>query len=267
MLFGPRRVRLVGGASIVAFQLLLIVSGNLSWLNWLTIAIAIACFDDRAFLRLCPARFRGKLPEPNARPLSKPRRVTVYALCCVVGVLSLNPVINLFSPTQRMNSSFDPLYLVNTYGAFGTIGRERYEIVLEGTADDDPDSARWTPYEFRCKPGDPSRRPCVVAPYQYRIDWQMWFAAMSDYRRQPWIISLVYKLLSGDRAVTHLLASNPFPEHPPKYIRAELYRYEFTTWDERKSGWWKRTKVRPYLPPLSANDDAVLQFLDRRGWL
>ena len=128
-------------------------------------------------------------------------------------------------------------------------------------------SAHWTEYEFRCKPGDPTRRPCVVAPYQYRIDWQMWFAAMSDYRHHPWIINLVYKLLSGDRAVTGLLAGNPFPDHPPKYIRADLYRYEFTTWDERRAGWWKRTKVRPYLPPLSANDDSVLQFLDRHGWL
>jgi hypothetical protein len=90
---------------------------------------------------------------------------------------------------------------------------------------------------------------------------------MSDYRHHPWIINLVYKLLSGDRGVTGLLAQNPFPDHPPKYIRAELYRYEFTTWNERRTGWWKRTKSRPYLPPLSANDDAVLQFLDRRGWL
>jgi Lipase maturation factor len=171
MIFGPRRLRIAGGLSIVAFQLLLIVSGNLSWLNWLSITIAIACFDDAALLRLCPARFRERLRELSAgAPLSKPRKVAAYALACVVALLSLNPVINLFSPTQRMNSSFDPLYLVNTYGAFGSIGRERYEIVIEGTTDDDPASATWSPYEFRCKPGDVARRPCVVAPYQYRID-------------------------------------------------------------------------------------------------
>jgi hypothetical protein len=266
MLFGPRRVRLVGGASIVAFQLLLIVSGNLSWLNWLTIAIAIACFDDRAFLRLCPPRFRSKLPAPAAAPLSKPRKIAVYALSCVVGVLSLNPVINLFSPAQRMNSSFDPLYLVNTYGAFGSVGRERYEIVLEGTSDDDPDSARWTPYEFRCKPGDVARRPCVVAPYQYRIDWQMWFAAMSDYQHHPWIVHLVDKLLSGDRATTSLLASNPFSESPPRWVRAELYRYRFTGFDDRSADWWKRERVDSYLPPLSADDPGLLEFMYRHGW-
>jgi hypothetical protein len=268
MLFWPRRLRLVGGISVALFQLLLIISGNLSWLNWLTITITIACFDDQALLSACPARLRAKIERLTAeQPISKPRRFAVYGLVAVVGVLSINPVINLFSPSQRMNSSFDPLYLVNTYGAFGSIGKERFEIVLEGTDNEAPTGADWKEYEFRCKPGDPSRRPCVVAPYQYRIDWQMWFAAMSDYRHHPWIINLVYKLLSGDRAVSGLLAHNPFPEHPPRYIRAELYRYEFTSWDERKSGWWKRTRVRSYLPPLSANDDSILQFLDRRGWL
>ena len=137
MLFWPRRLRLVGGVSVVAFQLLLVISGNLSWLNWLTITIAIACFDDQALLRICPARWRAKIERhATQHPSSKPRRFTVYGFVAVIGVLSLNPVINLFSPSQRMNSSFDPLYLVNTYGAFGSIGKERYEIVLEGTDDE-----------------------------------------------------------------------------------------------------------------------------------
>src|SRR5262249_49808528 len=154
--------------SIVAFQILLIVSGNLSWLNWLSITIAVACFDDGALRALCPLEFRSALKRlSSSRPMSRARKGLVYALFSVVGVLSINPVVNLFSPAQRMNSSFDPLYLVNTYGAFGSVGRERYEIVIEGTLDDDPRSARWLPYEFRCKPGDVARRPCVVAPYQY----------------------------------------------------------------------------------------------------
>jgi hypothetical protein len=268
MVFGPRPLRLWGGVSIVLFQLLLIVSGNLSWLNWLTITITIACFDDQALVRLCPARLRGKLARLTAsHQLSKPRRFAVYGLCSVVGVLSINPVINLFSPTQRMNSSFDPIYLVNTYGAFGSIGRERYEIVLEGTTDDEPDRASWKAYEFRCKPGDVARRPCVVAPYQYRIDWQMWFAAMSDYRHHPWIVHLIYKLLSGDEPTLGLLAENPFPGQPPKYIRADLYRYEFTSFADRGAAYWKRTRVRTYLPPLSADDPEVLEFLNVRGWL
>jgi hypothetical protein len=268
MLFGPRRLRIAGGISVILFQLLLIISGNLSWLNWLTITITFACFDDRAWLWLSPAKLRPRLESLIRRePLPKARRFTAYGLAVVVALLSINPVLNLFSPTQAMNSSFDPLYLVNTYGAFGSIGKERYEIVLEGTDSPSPAGAKWKEYEFRCKPGDPERRPCVVAPYQYRIDWQMWFAAMGDYRHHPWIINLIYKLLSGDRGVIGLLAKNPFPDHPPSYIRAELYRYEFTTWAERHDGWWKRTKVGSYLPPLSANDESLLQFLDRRGWL
>jgi hypothetical protein len=266
LVFGPRAARLVGGVSIVVFQLLLVASGNLSWLNWLSITIAIACFDDRALLRLCPANLRRWLASKIApKPHSKPRRIAIYALCSVVAVLSVNPIVNLFSPEQRMNSSFDPLSLVNTYGAFGTVGRERNEIILEGTLDDDPSSARWTPYEFRCKPGDVTRRPCVVAPYQYRIDWQMWFAAMGDYRSHPWIVHLVYKLLSGDEATAGLLASNPFADRPPRWIRADLYRYRFAR--PGSPVWWERTRIEEYLPPLNADDPGLLDFLHRRGWL
>ena len=268
LLFCPRRFRQWGALSIVVFQGLLIVSGNLSWLNWLTITIALACFDDRAWLRLVFAKWRTKLePLATSHPMSKVRRRIVYGYAIVVGLLSLNPVLNMFSQSQRMNSSFDPFYLVNTYGAFGSVGRKRYEIILEGTNDDDPQTARWLAYEFRCKPGRLDRRPCVVAPYQYRIDWQMWFAAMSDYRRDPWVVHFVYKLLLGQASTLSLLASNPFPSRPPKYIRAELYQYEFTRVGEVSRDFWKRTRVGAYLPPLSAMDPEVLDFLDRHGWL
>jgi len=190
----------------------------------------------------------------------------VIALAILVAVLSINPVVNLFSSRQLMNSSFDPLQLVNTYGAFGSVERERYEIIIEGTNDDDPEQASFSPYEFRCKPGDPERRPCVVAPYQYRIDWQMWFAAMSSYRQHPWIVHLVYKLLLGDRAILSLLAHNPFPEHPPRYVRADLYRYELTRLADQTSAYWKREKVAPYLPAVSVDEPDLLQFLRRHRW-
>jgi hypothetical protein len=268
LLFAPRRFRQWGALSIVVFQLLLILSGNLSWLNWLSITIAIACFDDRAWLRVCPARWRAKV-EPLAAsfPLSKARRRAVIAYAVIVAMLSLNPILNMFSRSQRMNSSFDPLDLVNTYGAFGSVGRERYEIVVEGTNDDDPQGATWLAYEFRCKPGRLDRRPCVVAPYQYRIDWQMWFAAMSDIRRDPWVAHLAYKLLLGRPAILSLLASNPFPARPPKYIRAELYRYEFAAPGDPSGAYWRRTRLGVFLPPVSAFDPGLLDFLDRFGWL
>ena len=268
LLFLPRRYRHWGAVSIILFQGLLILSGNLSWLNWLSITLALACFDDRAWLRLCPANWRARAAAlAVAHPPSKARRRTVYTLATVVALLSLNPVLNMISPTQRMNSSFDPLYLVNTYGAFGSVGRERYEILVEGTNDDDLASARWQAYEFRCKPGRLDRRPCVVAPYQYRIDWQMWFAAMSDYRRDPWFVHFVYKLLLGRPSTLSLLAENPFPAHPPRYVRADLYRYEFTKSGDPPRHYWKRTRLGGYLPPVSAMDPALLDFLDRYGWL
>src|SRR6185503_16251690 len=118
---------------------------------------------------------------------SRAQNVATTALVLVVAGLSIAPVRNLLSPGQRMNTSFDRLELVNTYGAFGSVGRLRPEIVFEGTRDETPsDDSAWRAYEFPCKPGDVMRRPCVVAPYQYRLDWQIWFAAMSTAERYPW---------------------------------------------------------------------------------
>ncbi|HEX6764274.1 MAG TPA: lipase maturation factor family protein, partial [Polyangiaceae bacterium] len=198
--FGPRRVRHVAGLVIVGFQALLILSGNLSFLNWLSIVIALACFDDRLFARLAPARLRAELPRLRETALapSRARLVTLVALGIVIGFLSLNPIVNLLSPRQAMNASFDPFGLVNTYGAFGSVTRERHEVAIEGTVSPIPDeSADWREYEFPCKPGDVRRSPCLVTPYHYRLDWQLWFAGLSNLRREPWIMHLAYKLLEG----------------------------------------------------------------------
>jgi hypothetical protein len=128
--------------------------------------------------------------------------VAAALLTALVAALSIAPVRNMLSPHQAMNRSFDPLHLLNTYGAFGSVGRERYEIVLEGTRDAEPGpNAHWEAYEFPCKPGDLQRRPCVISPYHYRIDWQLWFAAMSEIGDEPWLVRLVWKLLRGDADV------------------------------------------------------------------
>src|SRR5262249_41577075 len=148
------------------------------------------------------------------------------------------PIANLVSRRQMMNTSFEPLSLVNTYGAFGAVGRERYEVILQGTQDERLDEhTQWLEYELPCKPGDIRRRPCIVSPYQYRLDWQIWFAAFSSYEDQPWLIHFVYKLLRGDRTVERLLSYNPFPDTPPRYVRAELYRYEFTRIGDGSDAW------------------------------
>jgi hypothetical protein len=265
-LFGPRRLRHVAGAAIAAFQVMLILSGNLSFLNWLTLVLACACFDDTLLARLLPRALVARVVTTDPLPLSRPRRYVLLGLCALVALLSINPVANLLSSRQRMNSGFEPLELVNSYGAFGSVSRERHEVVLEGAAAALPGAQlEWREYEFPCKPGDPERAPCWVTPYHYRLDWQMWFAGLSRAEHEPWIVHLVYELLQGDRAVLGLLRSNPFPDAPPRFVRASLYRYEFTGFGER--GWWHRQRVADYLPALSRDDPRLLSFLERYGWL
>src|SRR5262249_23286322 len=166
--FGPRLPRLAAGGVMVAFQISLILSGNLAFLNYLTIVPALACFDDRFLARVLPRGLgeRAVRAAAEARPSKLPQRVA-SAVVAIVALLSVDPVLNLVSPRQIMNTSFSALDLVNTYGAFGAVGKERREIVFEGTRDEVvTEATRWKAYEFVCKPGDPSRRPCVISPYQ-----------------------------------------------------------------------------------------------------
>ena len=237
----------VAGLVTIAFQLILIASGNLSWLNWLTIVIALATFHDR-WLAWLPVR------RPVLRSPTTARRVTLYALAILVGLLSVSPTLNLLSPRQVMNTSFDPLHLVNTYGAFGSITRERREIVIEGTDESSiTDATRWRAYEFKGKPADPWRRPVQIAPYHLRLDWLMWFAAMSPPGDYAWFVPLLTKLLQGDAATLALLRANPFPDRPPRYVRAQYYRYRFTSPAERRrSGrYWNRELIGVYYPAVT----------------
>ena len=259
LVVGPRRLRLVAGTLFVIFQATLIASGNLSFLNWLTIVPALACFDDRSLAWLI-----RRMPSA---PASRVHRRIACGLVALVVFRSVPAVRNLFSPHQAMNRSFDPLHLVNTYGAFGTVGRERDEIILEGTPDAEVGTdTRWLAYELPCKPGDPARRPCVISPYHYRLDWQMWFAAMSSAGREPWLIHLVAKLLRGDHDMKGLLARDPFPAAPPRWIRAELYRYRFTRPGDGSSDWWRREHIETWLRPMSLDDPELHRFLAAYGW-
>jgi hypothetical protein len=176
-------------------------------------------------------------------------------LVALVVWFSIQPARNLFSRRQLMNASFEPLHLVNTYGAFGAVTRDRMEIVIKGTNAESPgESAEWREYEFKGKPGDVRRRPRIVSPYHFKLDWQMWFAAKSLPPLNVWFIRLVERLLEGDRRILSLLADNPFPNGPPKFVRADWYRYEFTGPRDRGQGWWKRTFVAEYLRPMSLED-------------
>ena len=266
---GPRWARRIGGALIVLFQGMLITSGNLSFLNWLTIVPALACFDDAVWARLLPRALvrRAQRAAAEAQPSRAMERLS-WALAALVAVLSVGPLENMLSPHQIMNTSFMSLELVNTYGAFGTVGRERLVVVFEGTDAAEPgESAEWKTYPYLALPADPDRPPRQIAPYQPRLDWQMWFAAMSSPDRYPWTIHLIWKLLHGDPGALALFGGNPFPDHPPRFVRAMLYRYRFAAPGDPAQHYWTRESLGPWVGPLSADDHRLRAFLERAGWL
>ncbi|MGW7402514.1 lipase maturation factor family protein [Streptomyces sp. NPDC054833] len=240
LLFTPQPIATAAASLMIVTQLWLVLSGNFSWLNWITIVLALSA------LRIPAA-------APSVPPAPLWYEVVVLAVAALIVWLSYHPVMNMISRRQVMNRSFDPLHLVNTYGAFGSVSRIRYEVVVEGTLDDVlHEDARWREYEFKGKPGDPRRWPRQFAPYHLRLDWLMWFAALSPAYAGSWFGALVERLLENDRDTLKLLRSSPFPpDEPPRYIRARLFRYRYTTWRElRETGaCWERTYVRDYLPP------------------
>jgi hypothetical protein len=267
--FWPRLARHIAGAVIVILQIVLILSGNLSFLNWLTIIPALACFDDGFWSRILPRPLvrRAEAAAARSKP-SRPMLATAWIVTILIAILSIQPVFNMLSPSQIMNTSFDPLDLVNTYGAFGSVGRERLNVVFEGTMDEVPDdNASWKDYPYKGLPVALDKRPPQIAPYQLRLDWQMWFAAMSSPEEYPWTFNLVSKLLHNDPAIISLFAANPFPDRPPRWIRAVLYRYSFEKAGNPDGRWWNRERVGDtWLPAMSADDPQLTEFLKRAGW-
>jgi len=279
-----RRFRLWAGFFTVLFQIILIISGNLSWLNYLTLLVCIPCFDDRFLSGLIPTGIKkrfffapgafGSKPISLLKSISPTksifngRLIAVTGLTLLIGILSYFPVSNMFSPRQAMNRSFDPFRIVNTYGAFGSVGKVRREIVLQGTLDSilTPNTV-WIDYDFKYKPGDPGRRPPIIAPYQPRLDWQIWFAAMQQPSQNPWLIHLIYKLLQNDPGVLRLIGNNPFQRTPPLNIRAQLFNYRFSRWGDGNPDWWERGLVGEYLPALSLDDPGLTAFLKANGFI
>lgn len=249
--FAPQPAAALAGAATIGFQGWLMVTGNFAWLNALTIVLAIATFSDGVLTAFLP------ITAPAAAPTPLYLEVLAIAVALLVLALSIYPIKNMLSERQAMNSAFDPLHLVNTYGAFGSVTRDRYELVIEGTTEKElTDDTEWKPYEFKGKPTDPEQRPRQVAPYHLRLDWQLWFAAMSPSPyRSPWFPRLLEKLLEGDEGIRGLLAEDPF-EEPPEHVRAVRYRYRYTTPAERaETGrWWERERVGSYVQPVSLEE-------------
>jgi hypothetical protein len=248
-LFAPQPVASIAAAIVVITQLWLVASGNFAWLNWLTILLGCSAIDTSSAAAVLP------IPkQPALAPAPSWFAGLVIVFTVFTAVLSYLPLANMLSRRQRMNASFNAYHLINTYGAFGTVGRTRREVVIEGT--DEPtltDQTVWQEYEFKGKPGSLRRVPPQWAPYHLRLDWLMWFAAISPHYAYPWLGPFMMRLLKNDPATLRLLRRNPFPESPPRYVRAQLYRYRFTSAAElrRDRAWWHRSLEGNYVRPIS----------------
>jgi hypothetical protein len=265
--FGPRRLRLVAALGMLGFQIVLILSGNLAFLNWLTVVPVLALLDDDFAARCVPRRWRDRVRATSAapRPPRRGHQVFVACIAALVAVKSVAVVNNLASHHQAMNRSYDRLALVNTYGAFGSVGMERYELVIEGTRDADPATARWSAYELPCKPGALDRRPCVLGPYHRRLDWLIWFAAMSDQPTEDsvWVLHLVWKVLDGDRGIRALLGRDPFDGAPPRYVRIRRFRYHLEPY--AAPTWWTRDDEQLWLRPVALEPPGLRETLEPYG--
>lgn len=235
-LFLPQPIASASGVLIIGHQLILIVSGNYAWLNWLTVVLGITAFSDDVLRLVLPLPVAVFAPRPLAHD------ALLYVLAVATIALSIKPALNLFSEQQLMNYSYNPLHIVNAYGAFGSVTRVRREVILEGSRDGET----WLAYELYGKPGDPVRKPRQVAPYHLRLDWLLWFVPLGATRHERWLDTLLMKLLEGDRAVGKLFRVNPFRDEPPKRVRARLYRYELASREEKRATgvYWKRTLLR-----------------------
>jgi hypothetical protein len=245
----PQPVATVAAVVVLVTQGYLVLSGNFAWLNWLTLILATAVVDGRIWSAVLPVEPPDTMTTPTWHS------VLVVVVTAGLLVLSWRPARNLVSRRQLMNASFDPLHLVNTYGAFGSVTRVRDEVIVEGTTDPagGPDAV-WQEYEFRGKPGDVHRRPPQVAPYHLRLDWLMWFVGIQPRYGARWLLPFARLLLEGDRATLRLLRRSPFPpESPPAFVRMRLFRYRFTTRAERREtgAWWVRTPIGVLVDPVS----------------
>lgn len=243
-LFAPQPVATGAAIVMIVTQLWLVASGNFSWLNWLAIVLACSVLPDA----LLPVEAPATVPAPVWFTAA------TLVLAALVVALSYWPVRNMLGHDQVMNASFNRWHLVNTYGAFGSVTRVRTEIVVEGTDETvlGP-GTRWREYEFRGKPGDPARRPRQFAPYHLRLDWLMWFAAISPGYGDRWFGGFVRRLLENDPDTLKLLHRNPFPDSPPRYVRARLFEYRFTDRSTRRETgrWWDRDEISVCLRPVS----------------
>jgi lipase maturation factor 1 len=254
LIFFPRRLRMAGAFAMLGFQVLIFVTGNYTFFGLLTMALILFWFDDQALERLIP-----RVPPLLSTP-PKRARIGAAVLTAFILILGAAHILETFGadpePLRTLASLTGPYQMVNSYGLFAVMTTTRPEIIVEGSNDGET----WLAYEFRYKPGDLRRAPGWVQPFQPRLDWQMWFAALSNYQSNPWFVGFALRLLEGSPEVLSLLEKNPFPDHPPRYIRALAYNYTFTDSETRRrtGAWWAREPLGTYLPAIGLKDVASL---------
>ncbi len=236
---GPRSLRIVAALGLMALQAALFAAGNYSYYNVLTFVLALPLLDDAALRRV----FR-RLPELPSSPPA-PRWTWAAPVLYVLISVGMFLRVELVNPLRRFDT-------INAYGAFAWMTKNRAEIILEGSND----GTTWLAYEFPWKPGDVTRRPGFIAPWQPRLDWQMWFASLGQCANNPWILSMQHKVLTGNLEVLALLETNPFPAAPPKFLRTRSFEYRFSS---EKNVWWARQELGAYCPALTLDDDARLR--------
>jgi lipase maturation factor 1 len=246
LIFTPRRWRMAGASVLLGLQALIFLTGNYTFFNLLTMVLTLFLFDDQALARIMT---RG-IPE---RPSTKRTRMAMALLAVVILTLGIARMAQTIAgevpgPLETLTRTLSPYQAVNSYGLFAVMTTTRPEIVVEGS----DDGEGWKPYEFRYKPGDLYRAPRWIQPFQPRLDWQMWFAALGTYENNPWFPGLMLRLLEGSPDVLGLLEDNPFPNHPPRFVRAELFEYSFAGQEihKRTGVWWQRRPLGIYLPPV-----------------
>jgi uncharacterized membrane protein YphA (DoxX/SURF4 family) len=256
LIFCGRKPRRLAAALFLLLQVVILLTGNYTFFNWLTILLCVTLLDDEALQKLFPQRLfpESSLSTGKRWPwkITLPVAVLVFFLTIItvpapqwIARAWPRPLIQLYVWLEHFRS-------FNGYGLFANMTPTRPEIILEGSNDGED----WQPYEFKYKPGDLKRAPGFVAPYQPRLDWQMWFAALGRVEQNSWFLRLEYELLKNSPPVVALLEKNPFPQQPPKYIRAQLYQYHFTDLATRRASgqWWRRDYLEPYTPSLSLPD-------------
>jgi predicted DCC family thiol-disulfide oxidoreductase YuxK len=255
-IFGPRRLKPIAFGFLISLQILIALTGNYCFFNLLTLGLCLFALEDAAWPTFIRKRWVSSKEKKKARYGPSWIRAVVIAVVLLVSSTQLVSVFggrwNWPEPVGAFCEILAPFRSLNDYGLFAVMTTARPEISVEGSQD----GIAWLPYEFKWKPGDVNRAPAFVAPYQPRLDWQMWFAALGNYQDNPWFVQFLIKLLQGSPDVLGLLKTNPFPGTPPQFIRAQVYDYHFTDWKThfQTGAWWQKSYLKDYIPAFSLKD-------------